>query len=298
MAEAVAQLIKQGLNLQNRGRVSDAEQVYQRVLAAEPDHAAALHLLGTVALYQQDFDAAINRINQAIARSPKQAMFHHNLGAALRAVGRFDEAQEHYWQALHLQPDYAEAFFNLSAILRGTEPHAPLDALEDLLAKPGTGPEERCFLHFAAGKWYDDRSEYDRAFFHYREGNALRESTFAPDAFEHYVDELIAVFDWAFIERRQHDGFAHDLPVFVIGMPRSGTTLLEQVLAAHPQVLGAGELPSINSLDLALAGQGIALLPTFVGKAHPTLEQRGDIIADLTQDRWIVTHQDDRHRPE
>lgn len=248
MAKAVAQLIKQGVELQNRGRVNEAGQIYQQVLAAEPKHASALHLSGTVAFFQNDFETAINQISQAILYSPNHAVFHHNLAGALCAVGRFDEAREHYWTALHLRPNYAEAFFNFAEILSGTEPTVPLKALENLLAQPGVKRQDRSFLHFAAGKWYGDRGEYDRAFFHYREGNAQLDEQFDPDVLDGYVDALIATFDHKTITQRFTEGFEHDLPIFVVGMPRSGTTLVEHVMASHPLVFGAGELPYLSNI--------------------------------------------------
>ncbi|MEO0986482.1 MAG: sulfotransferase [Cyanobacteria bacterium J06639_14] len=252
MAQAVAQLIKQGVDLQNRGRVIEAGQIYQRVLAAEPHHASALHLSGTVAFFQNDFETAISQISQAIERSPNHAVFHHNLAGALCAVGRFDEARHHYWNALHLRPDYAEAFFNFAEILNGTDQSVPLSALENLLAQPSVKSSDRSFLHFAAGKWYDDRGEYDRAFFHYREGNAQLEDPFDPEALDAYVDELITVFNREMLTQRFTEGFENDLLVFIMGMPRSGTTLIEHVMAAHTVVFGAGELPYVNSISAQL----------------------------------------------
>jgi hypothetical protein len=117
-----------------------------------------------------------------------------------------------------------------------------------MLQSGGLEDKPRADLHFALGKLYDDCREYDAAFAHFREGNALvrRGYSYDPAEFEHQVDRLISVYTREFFTGRRHYGTDSDQPVFIFGMPRSGTTLVEQILASHPEVHGAGELTYFN----------------------------------------------------
>jgi tetratricopeptide (TPR) repeat protein len=240
--------LKQALALHQAGQLDKAEAYYRAILARDPLNANALHLIGVIDLARQRYAEALESINEAIRLKPGRAPFHHNRAAALRALGRFDEAEADYRAALAIAPDYAEAYFNYSATKRFTAEDAPLAAIEKQLQRPGKSEEDRCFLHFAAGKMLDDCERHSQAFAHYAFGNALRNVSFDRQAHAAGYDAIIDAFNRDLLAAKVDVGFHSALPVFVVGMPRSGTTLVEQIIASHPAAHGAGELGDILAI--------------------------------------------------
>ena len=244
-----------GLALQEAGRLREAAEIYSAILQEEPREADAWHLLATIEIQRDQFEPALLLIEKAMALVPGRAIYHHNRAFIHGALGRMAEAEADYREALRLKPDYAEAYFNLSGVTRFEEGDPAFAAVEGLLQAKGQGglsSRDRCFLHFAAGKMYDDVRDVDRAFAHYRDGNAAKGVDYDLDANRAHFARIAEVFDEAFFEAREGQGAASALPVFVVGMPRSGTTLVEQIIASHPKAHGAGELPDLPSISKAL----------------------------------------------
>ena len=243
--------LERGVALQKSGKLLEAAKIYSAVLQADPANASALHLLGTIEIQRRNFENALTLISKALELKPESPAIHHNLAYIHGALGRTDQAEVHYRRAIALKPDYAEAYFNLAGGVR-FEPGDPIvGGLEALLAKPDLGREDRVFLNFAAGKIFDDLGDYERAFTHYRKGNEARGAEPNPAYASAFIDEIVAVFTADLLQRRAGEGSPSELPIFVVGMPRSGTTLVEQILASHPQAHGAGELPDIDSIAKA-----------------------------------------------
>ncbi len=257
------QALKQGIALQKAGRLLGAAQVYSRLLQEDDRNADAWHLLGTVELGRGNFDAAETLIAKAMALQPDNAIFHHNLAYVLGAQSRSEEAEASYRRAIALDPDYAEAHFNLAQSVRA-QPGDPLIAsVERLLAKPGLSASARCYLGFAAGKVYDDLGDHDRAFRHFLAGNRAKGARPNPAYSSAYLDRILETCRHAPLVGPPKPVAGQTDPVFIVGMPRSGTSLVEQVLASHPAVFGAGELPYIDRIAEALGSHcdGEAVYP-------------------------------------
>ncbi len=249
---AARQALKQGIALQKAGQLLGAAQVYSRLLQEDDRNADAWHLLGTVEIGRGNFDAAENLIGKAMALQPDNAIFHHNLAYVLGAQSRGEEAEASYRRAIALDPDYAEAHFNLAQSVRA-KPGDPLVAsLERLLAKPGLSASARCYLGFAAGKVYDDLGDHDRAFGHFLAGNRAKGARPNPAYSSAYLERILESSRPLLQAARSAPGAGQAGPVFIVGMPRSGTSLVEQVLASHPAVFGAGELPFVERIAEAL----------------------------------------------
>ncbi len=282
-AEACTNL---GNTLQALGRAEEAIALHEKAVKLRPDYVPARCNLGNALRLAGRPEEAIRQYKQAIAKDPRLALAHYNLGIALDETGRPAEAVERYERAIALQPDYPEAFNNLgnacdelgrheeavrhyrrATELRPdyTEAHrnlsriSPADVdrvrLAELLTSGRLGPEEAAHGHFALANALHEAGEYEQAFAHYRAGNRLRRERVAYDADQVHEDigRLQRVFDRAFFERLEGVGSDSERPVFVLGMPRSGTTLVEQILASHPEVHGAGELDTLRRFEKAIA---------------------------------------------
>jgi tetratricopeptide (TPR) repeat protein len=233
---------------ESEGKPALAEETYRQILEAQPQNTEALHGLSLLAIRQKKFTKARDLLQLALTVNPGVPKYHHNLATCCKILGRFKEAENHYQTAIRLQPDYAEAYFNLCAVRKFTSTDTEVSAIEELLGRTDLSTQDRSFLHFAAGKMYDDAGEYERAFGHYEHGNLLEQTGFDSGEHHRFVEKLAETFDANTLAARFGQGYPSELPVFVVGMPRSGTTLVEQILASHAKVFGAGELPDIPSI--------------------------------------------------
>jgi tetratricopeptide (TPR) repeat protein len=239
---------------------------YNLALQLEPDCAEAHNGLGFVLHEQGRYEPAVKEYKEVIRLRPEFAPGHTNLGHILEELGSFDEAQECFRAALRCDPDHAAAYGLLATMLRGKLPDDDLAAMRRLLARyhptpagPGLAPGKRMALHFGLAHVLDARGEYREAAEHLRRGNGLcRElshkqgKAYDPEAHTRFVDGLIDGFSAEFFARVRGFGLETERPVFIVGLPRSGTTLTEQILASHSQVHGAGELNYLRETFEAL----------------------------------------------
>jgi tetratricopeptide (TPR) repeat protein len=245
-----------GSTLIELGEPLAAEACYRDAIARHPGFAPALLNLGNLLRGRGELDEALALLNRAIETDPSFADAHNSLGNVYRDLGRIDEARGCYRAALSAQPDHARAHANLAYITTHGTDDPDVAAMESLLAREGLDVESETQLRFGLAKAYEESGEDTRSFDTLCEANRLRRASFAADAetaanAEALADLLVTRFDEASRVRHQGTGFDSELPVFIVGMPRSGTSLVEQILASHPAVYGAGEL---NDLSELLAG--------------------------------------------
>jgi thioredoxin-like negative regulator of GroEL len=254
---SVAEALQAAAGWHQQGRLAEAEKVYVDVLEVQPDNADALHLLGLIRAQQGRPGEGRDLIERAVDRSPNNPTMRRNLAGVLSQMGSLDDAERHYRRAIELDPTYAEGYYSLAQNIRGRADDGVLEEIEKLLdtSPSQRSPADEVLLRFAAGKLADDRADYDRAFVHFAAGNAAKAVSYDRNAGELLVAESMAVFDRDLFVRRRGTGVADPRPVFVIGMPRSGTTLVEQTLARHPEVFGAGERSDVTRMVRALPKQ-------------------------------------------
>jgi tetratricopeptide (TPR) repeat protein len=227
---------------------------YQKALAANPDYINAQVNLG-VALAELDrAEEAVACLEQVIARAPETPEAYNTLGCISRDFGQLDSAQNFFSHALALRPDYAEAHFHLSDVHRFTESDPAMQSLLNMESKlPNLNLKSKIYTHYALAKAYADTGKFDSAFPHYQAGGKLKRESIDYD--EQLEDKLFAALEATvtaeFLKQHSSSGDPSELPIFIVGMPRSGTTLVEQVLASHPVVNAGGELSELNQ---ALAG--------------------------------------------
>jgi tetratricopeptide (TPR) repeat protein len=242
---------------------AEAGARYETALLLDPNDADAHNGLGWVRHEEGRFEEAGECFRTALRLKPECVAAHCNLGTLSEEAGNLEGAERSFREALRHDPRHAGAWSQLATLLRGKLPEDDLAAMSKLLAAGELTEPKQALLHFGLAQVLDARAAYDEAAGHLQRANALSLKTWrrrgqAYDAAAHsrFVDQVIAAFTPAFFERVQFWGVASDRPVFIVGLPRSGTTLLEQVLASHSQVFGAGELPLARADFTALADDG------------------------------------------
>lgn len=224
-------------------------------LRAHPDLPPFLALAASIHLQLGDAAAAIRVYEMLVAATPDDAEAWHAFGHALRAVGRQAEAVAAYRRAIALEPGFGEAYWSLANLKTVRFDPAEVARMRALPAAATPDPTDRAYLDFALGKALEDAGRYGESFDHYARGNAARAALEPHDAkaFHDFVARSITAFDAALFERNRAAGCPESGPIFVLGMPRSGSTLVEQILASHSAVDGASELPDITALASDLA---------------------------------------------
>lgn len=243
-----------GVALYDKGQFDDSVDVFGAALALEPNYAVVHNNLAASLESLGQYEQAIESYHKSIELAPNRPEAFNNLGVALETVGQFDEAVDVFHQALELQPGYAQAYKNLSSVVdfKPGDPNIPI--MESLAEDTNTSNDDLSLLSFALGKAYENTGDYEKVFDALAKGNRLYRDrlTFDPADVEALFDRIIATFDSSFCSSESGDGYDSDLPIFIVGMPRSGTSLVEQILASHPQVHGAGELRDVSRLAIDL----------------------------------------------
>jgi tetratricopeptide (TPR) repeat protein len=234
------------------GRLDEAEVILRKLAKKPSNKSAALQCLGLIELKRERFQKAKAIFNRALGVQPKTPEVHFYLSIALKRLGDHKRAMAHLQQAILLRPDFAEAYVLFSQEVRFRPGHPMIKVIEDLLAKDGLSQVDRCLFHFAAGKAYDDIGDYDRAMAHYHQGNAAKDAKYDLDALSQDLKRITMSFTPGRFAALAGTGLAEERMVFVVGMPRSGTTLVEQIIASHPRAHGAGELAFIASAVVSL----------------------------------------------
>ncbi len=247
-----------GLALADAGNFPEAAVQYRQALAKNPGYGLAANNLGSVLEKQGNTEEAKKWYARAIELNPRHTEAQNNLGAVLSAEGDLDRARACFGAAIDANPHFIHAHFNLSTLKKYTPDDPHLAALETLKANaPKMDPETRLRFWFAIAKAWEDIGRYNDAFEAYRQGNALKRATLNYDVANTRAscDDIIKRFDKPFLEKNQGKGFDDETPVFIVGMPRSGTTLIEQIMSSHSDIYGAGELKYFGDAVAARHGR-------------------------------------------
>jgi tetratricopeptide (TPR) repeat protein len=235
--------------LSDLGKYDEAEEMARRAIALDPDYAEAYFNLGNVLIALERHHEAEAVTRRAIALKPTLAGAHHNLGVALMDLGRLTEAREASEQAVALAPREPMHFRQLGEVMKYANGDSFLTALEVLSKDEASlAVAKQIDLHFALAKAYADIGRPEDEFRRLLAGNKLKRARieYAEAAILGVIDRVQQVFTPEFIRASHGMGEPSAAPIFIVGMPRSGTTLVEQILASHPQVHGAGELKLLD----------------------------------------------------
>ncbi|MDA8536873.1 tetratricopeptide repeat protein [Alphaproteobacteria bacterium] len=245
-----------GNTLQELGRLDEAEASYIRAIGLKPDYAEAHSNLGNTLKELSRLDEALASYNQAIALKSDFAEAHCNLGNTLKELGRLDEALASYNQAIALKPDLAEAHRYLTTMKKFDARDEQYSKMLELYLNEDISEEQRCHINFGLAKACEDLGNFEQAYTHYGEGNVLRKKLLNYD-----INNDVKLFrkiksNYPQIVKNslESEKFPKNLmPIFIVGMPRSGTTLVEQIISSHSQVTGAGELNFATQFGAAIA---------------------------------------------
>ncbi|MEJ2565282.1 MAG: sulfotransferase [Gammaproteobacteria bacterium] len=271
--------------VQELGRYDESVELFRSAISIRGDYAEALNNLGNVLLLQGNSREALQSFQRAVALKPHYAVAHMGMGGALALLGDLDEALASYREAGRLDPSDAAIAAGEAALLerrgsieqayRRLQPYLEarpvnlnianafadmcdkvqrrgeaIALLENGLERPDKriGRQQRITAHLHLGRLYERKGEYDKAFGHYQAGNDLKPHTFDRNGYAAFIHEIIATFDADLLRNAPRASHESRRPLFIVGMPRSGTTLVEQILASHPEVYGAGELADIREI--------------------------------------------------
>jgi tetratricopeptide (TPR) repeat protein len=228
-----------------QGRFADAENHYRQALRIRPTDPNIGAQLGLALFNQGLIDKARAQFDKVLKTSPRCAAALSGLGTVERAAGHFKEAEQAFQRALEADPSLTGSLAAIAGTRRMTASDSQWLAKAEHAADAAKNPTEEASLRFAVGKYFNDVGDYSRAFASYQRANTLLKPLAAPyDGNEHsrFVNDMTCVYTPPALAAAKAGGSSSKRPVFVVGMPRSGTSLLEQILSSHPSVAGAGEL--------------------------------------------------------
>jgi len=230
-----------------RNNLQAAEQATRLALGEEPENPEALTLLGQILHETDRYEEALEVLDRALNKAPDNPEALNFYGVALKSVGRLDEARTHILKALKLNDAMYGAYANLNDLVDfsegiGEELFNRMEAIFESVTNQQA--EQFLALHFAYAKALDDRGQHEKALDHYIIGGRMKRAQldYKESDTHGFFDSIRAAFPKEAFENRKYAGLDDDRPVFIVGMPRSGSTLVEQILSSHPDVYGAGEV--------------------------------------------------------
>ncbi|HEX7783563.1 MAG TPA: sulfotransferase [Sphingobium sp.] len=244
--------------LYKQNRFADSIAQLNLVLADAPDDPSSRNLkaaaLGRIGGYEE----AVELYEELTRRFPDHAKLHMSHGHILKTVGRQEDSIAAYRAALDAEPALGEVWWSLANLKTVRFSDADVSAMQAALESGATSGEDRYHLHFALGKAMEDAAKWEESFRHYAQGNRLRKADLDYDMADMrgLVDRIIARFTPDFLTARAGQGHPARDPIFILGMPRAGSTLIEQILASHPMVEGTMELPDIPAMALREGREG------------------------------------------
>lgn len=220
------------------------------LIEQEPKNPQFQSVFAVESMQSGDYDTALRTFDSILKILPEEPATLTSRGNALKTQGKKEEAIDSYRRAIKKYPAHGEAYYSLANLKLFTFTDTEIAAMESQEQNPGVSHMARIYLDFALGKAYEDMGDYDKAFSYYERGNSFKRSQ------SRYVSEDLTaefkaqaeVFSQSFVQIQTDSGFDAPDPIFIVGLPRSGSTLLEQILASHSKVDGTMELPNILSL--------------------------------------------------
>ena len=233
-----------GTTLGKLGKFDEAIGYLSNAVQQQPGNWRALNCLGLALQYADRLDESLSCYRQSIAINPDHAATYSNMADTLKYKGDIDGAVKYYRTALRLDPTLYPAHHALAFCRKFDKDDKDIHAMESLLTAADITDKQKMHLNYALAKAYEDTGNFDRSFSHLEQANRYKRSTFdfnVQDVVQ-ILEKPAQLFNPDLIDQFPDSGFPDRTPIFIIGMPRSGSTLVEQILSSHPDVHGAGEI--------------------------------------------------------
>ena len=256
-----------GNTLQDQGKLEEAIRSYKKALSLKPDYADVYNNLGMTLKEQGKLDEALEAYNKTLAVKPDYAGVYNNISITLQEQGNLDEAIASYNKALSLKPDYAEAHRNLSLIKKYFHGDPQIISVAELIKRNTLSDHDRCQLHYTYAKMQEDLDDLSSAFEHYSSGGKLRKKLLSYELIQdrlRFQQIKNTAIKFKILDLPHPFEASINNPIFVLGMPRSGTTLVEQIISSHSQVTGAGELQFLERYGDQLVFESHEINPDIV----------------------------------
>jgi tetratricopeptide (TPR) repeat protein len=258
-----------------RGSNMQAERAVKAVLAEHPDNVDALCLYGQICHELDRFDDALQSFERVLAINPDSLEALNFYGVVLKSVGRLDDARKTFIRALEVNPRALGAYSNVVDLEKFTPDNPLFVAMQQMISRAKEPEHERfTAMHFALGKAYEDMGEYETSLKHYAVGTRNKRATLTYDEAEvfSFFDQIRETFSEEYFKNKPFEGRPSQLPIFIIGMPRSGSTMTEQIIQSHPKVFGAGEIKTLSMSigQLRVKFPSLAKYPAMMKTMRPT----------------------------
>ncbi len=259
--------------LQRRGLLHDALDDTQLLLKIDAQDINFLLMHASVMVRLGDHENALNIYDALIQRKPEATQIHLNRGHVLKTLGRSDDAISAYLKAVELDPGNGEAYWSLANLKTYQFGDAMLKQMLRQIEEKVENVEAQSHLGFAIGKAYEDRKQFDDSFKFYKRGNTIRKIAHKHSAKINIynVQRQIALFTEQFLTERRDSGNTSDAPIFVVGLPRAGSTLIEQILSSHSMVEATTELTDVIAMSRRIGGK----------RRHVPASKYPEILADF-----------------
>jgi tetratricopeptide (TPR) repeat protein len=246
------------LVLHRQQKTTQALVEIDRLLAADPRNPGSRNLKAAALTRIGEYEQSLALYAEVLAEYPKQAKMWMSYGHALKTAGHQARSIEAYRRTIDLSPSFGEAYWSLANLKTFRFTADEIAGMQQQLARGDLSGEDRFHFHFALGKAFEDAHDFEMSFSHYAEGNRLRRSAIQYDAERttSSVERSRALFTAEFLASRAGAGATNPDPIFIVGLPRAGSTLVEQILSSHSQVEGTMELPDIAAIVQGLTRRG------------------------------------------
>jgi tetratricopeptide (TPR) repeat protein len=250
----VLAILDLGKLAKDEDRYADALECFDRAIAIDPDNAQAHYLRAATLAPAAYTHEAIDAYRRCLALRPTHVGALLGVGHLLKAVGKYHEAVASYTACIEQRPEFGESYWSLANLKTYRFDDRTVAEMERRVREPDLSVSSQVNFLFALGKAYEDRGDFDRGWQYYREGNSKQRAEVAYDPVQTEVtnDRLLKVFTGEFLRSREGAGHDDPSPIFIVGLPRSGSTLLEQILASHSEVEGTSELHYVGRVATSL----------------------------------------------
>jgi tetratricopeptide (TPR) repeat protein len=237
-----------GIGLQEQDRMDEALDAFAKAMSISPKKANPYTAAGTTAAMAGRHDESLDLFNEALKRDSGNPGALAGIGHVLKTIGDQEAAILSYRECIKHNDEHGDAYWSLANLKTFRFEQEEIEAMEKHAANEELGDEPRANFLFALGKAYEDAGDYEKAFSYYDHGNQVRRQNESYDPVQtiDQHDEFIRVFSKEFLREQEGHGHRDDMPIFIMGLPRSGSTLIEQILASHSQVEGTHELPDLG----------------------------------------------------